>query len=68
MDKNSSPGVRDLYPDLTDKELAEAENNLERYLALVLRIFERLEAESSPQVGQLTRGVGTLPCTPPTSE
>jgi len=68
MDKNPSPSIRDLYPDLTDKELTEAEDNLERYLALVLRIFERVEAESSPQAGQLTPGAGTLPCTPRSSE
>ena len=68
MNKDSSSSIRDLYPHLTDKELAEAEDNLERYLALALRIFERTQAECSPQVGQLTSEPGTLPCTPPRSE
>jgi hypothetical protein len=37
------PTIRDLYPDLTDEELAEAEDTIERYLELVLRIFERIK-------------------------
>jgi len=45
MDKNPIPTIRDLYPDFNEKELAEAEENLERYLVLVLRIFERLETQ-----------------------
>ena len=34
--------VRDLYPDLTDEELQVAEENLERYLELKLRVYERI--------------------------
>ena len=41
LDKQSAPTIRDLYPHYTENELAEAEDNLERYLTLVLRIFER---------------------------
>ena len=41
----TAPSIRDLYPDFSEKELAEAEDNLDRYLALVLRIFERVELE-----------------------
>lgn len=48
MDDHSIPTIRDLYPHLTDAELAQAEDNLERYIAVVLRIFERLERETSP--------------------
>ena len=32
----------DLYPDLTDEQIQEAEENLETYLGLALRIFERI--------------------------
>ncbi len=41
-----TPTVQDLYPQLTEAERAIAEENLDRYLALVLRIFERLETEA----------------------
>lgn len=34
--------IRDLYPHLNDEELKEAEENLERYLELILRIYERI--------------------------
>lgn len=65
MEPKPVPTIRDLYPTLTDPELKEAEENIERYLAIVLRIFERQEAQSP---GKLTPGTGTLPCTPPRSE
>lgn len=35
--------VRDLYPHLNEDQLEEAEENLERYLALVLRIYDRIQ-------------------------
>lgn len=60
MEKNPILTIRDLYPNLNEKELAEAEDKLDRYLALVLRIFERMELEADPQVGQLTAGAGTV--------
>ena len=60
MDKNPTPSIRDLYSHFSDKELAEAEANLERYLSLVLRIFERIESEMDPQVDPLAPGTGTL--------
>ena len=34
-----------LYPELDEAQLAEARENLRAYVAVVLRIFERLEAE-----------------------
>lgn len=40
-----SPTIRDLYPHLNDEQLAEVEEAWDRYLELVLRIFERLESE-----------------------
>ncbi len=42
-----APTIRDLYPNLSPNELAEAEKNLEAYLQIALRIFERLEAEKN---------------------
>jgi hypothetical protein len=34
--------IRELYPALNEKEAADAEENLKRYAALVLRICERI--------------------------
>ena len=59
MDNDSSPTIRDLYPDYTDQELAEAEDNLERYLKLVLGIFERRELEKAER---LTEDSDEIPC------
>lgn len=44
------PTIHELYPHLTDEECALAEDNIERYLALVLRIFERLETEAEMEL------------------
>jgi|GEM_PF-1736683 len=60
MEKNPAPTIRDLYPHFTEEQLAEAEDAHDRYLAIVLRIFERLEAEA--QVDQLTPDTGAIPC------
>ena len=37
--------IRDLYPRLTDEELREAEENMEKYLELELRMYERIFAD-----------------------
>jgi hypothetical protein len=58
MEKKPVPTIRDLYPHFTDEQLAEAEDAHDRYLAIVLRIFERLELEAA----QLTPGAGAIPC------
>lgn len=68
MDKNPTPTIRDLYPHLSEKELTEAEDNLDRYLALVLRIFERVESEADPQADLLTPHIGALGCNSPGSQ
>jgi hypothetical protein len=47
MNNDSELNIREVYPHLDKNELAEAEDNLGRYLALVLRIFERVELEST---------------------
>jgi hypothetical protein len=48
--------IRDLYPDFTDQELEQAEANLRRYLAVLVRMAERLAAEgrSINDLGDLT--------------
>lgn len=45
MDKRSEITVRELYPHLTDAEQREAEENLQRYLELALRIYKRIRSE-----------------------
>ena len=37
--------IRDLYPCLTDEQLKEAEENLERYLELALRMYDRIRSD-----------------------
>jgi hypothetical protein len=37
--------LSDLYPHFTEEQLQEAEANLEQYLAVVVRIAERLRGE-----------------------
>jgi hypothetical protein len=45
METKPAPTIRDLYPDFTDEQLAEAEDNLEQYLLLMLRIYERIHGD-----------------------
>ena len=40
--------VRDLYPDFSEDQLAEAEKNLRRFAAILLRVYERTKAEGLP--------------------
>jgi hypothetical protein len=40
-----APTLRALYPHLTDEELRVAQDTLEQYIALVLRIYERVAAD-----------------------
>ena len=37
--------IGDLYPNLNDEQLKEAEENLERYLELTLRIYNRIRLD-----------------------
>ena len=43
--------IRDLYPHMTDEELAVAEANLKRYVAVLVRIHDRLKAEGKSWPG-----------------
>jgi hypothetical protein len=45
MERKSFTAIRDLYPHLNEGQLLEAEQNIERYLNLMLRIIERVESE-----------------------
>jgi hypothetical protein len=47
--------IRDLYPGLSEAELKAAEENLDRYLELIVRIHERMEFERSNS--ESTRGL-----------
>ncbi len=40
------PTIRDPYPHFTEAERQEAEDNLDRYLEIVIGIFERLHPDS----------------------
>ena len=37
--------LRGLYPDLSDDERAAADESLDRYVALILRIYERIRED-----------------------
>lgn len=45
MPKDQPITIQDLYPHMSEAELAVAESNLKRYVALLVRIHDRLEAE-----------------------
>lgn len=45
MEQDKFITIRDLYPHMSAEELAVAEANLRRYVAVVVRIYERLKAE-----------------------
>lgn len=62
MEKKPAPTIRDLYPHLNDNQLAEVEDTLERYLGLVLRIFERLESQTDSPAANLTEDADAIPC------
>lgn len=44
-DQQSEKTVRKLYPHLSDPQLEEANENLRQYIALAVRVFERLELD-----------------------
>lgn len=45
MQTEPTLSLKDLYPRLTEAELTKAEANLRRFLAVVIRISERLAGE-----------------------
>jgi len=52
--------IRDLYPHMSEEELAGAEANLRRYVAVIVRIYDRLQAEGKPWPKPLNRTDLTL--------
>ena len=44
-ESRDGPTIRDLYPGLSDEQLKEAEENLERYLELALRMYDRIRSD-----------------------
>ena len=59
MEPKAEITLRDLYPHFTEDQLVAAELNIRRYLAVIVRIAERLEAEgrrfSGPHGDDLTQ-------------
>ena len=55
-ERKDGPTIGDLYPALSDQQLKESEENLERYLELALRIYDRIRSdpESYSQFRALT--------------
>jgi hypothetical protein len=43
--KKTPTSIRDLYPHLSEEKLKEAEENLDRYLVLSIRIYERIQSD-----------------------
>lgn len=45
MQKPEDTTIKQLYPELPDADLKEVEDNLERYLGLVVRVYDRIAAD-----------------------
>lgn len=60
MDEQLPLTIHELYPDLNKDQLAEVEDSIERYLALVMRIFERLESQTDASSVHLTPDTGEI--------
>jgi hypothetical protein len=67
MEDDTKPRIGYSHPG-HKKELGEPEHPLTQYIALALRIFERLEFERYPRIDPLTPTNSTLGCTPPNEE
>lgn len=52
----SAPTIKQLYPGLTERELQEAVQNIDDYLLVVVRIYERLEREKQEIVRTVASG------------
>jgi hypothetical protein len=53
MRETTNPiSIRQLYPDLTDEQLETAEDNLRRYIAVMVRIYERFRTEQGPEAAR----------------
>jgi hypothetical protein len=52
MNTEPSVTIRDLYPDFTEEQLQEADANLRRYVAVLVRIYERVRREEGPEAAR----------------
>jgi hypothetical protein len=59
MNDKPIPTLKELYPHLDEKELLQVEDTLDRYLALVMRIFDRVALQQIHK-GRLTQPEDTL--------
>ena len=53
--KEKSTSVSEWFPQLSEEELREAEENLRQYLAVVRRIFEHVQANNPKILTELRR-------------
>jgi len=53
--ENQQISMRELYDDLNTEQLADAEANLRRYLGVVKRIFDHIQAENPKILTDLRR-------------
>jgi hypothetical protein len=53
----NSEKLRKLYPQMTEEKLRIAEDNLRRYVEVMVRIYERVRREQGPEAAsRLARG------------
>lgn len=53
--------IRDVYPEFTEEQLQQAEATFRRYIAVMVRIYERVRAEQGPEAAtRLATGDLTL--------
>ena len=51
-EQNEPISIAQTYPHLTEEQLAIAEDNLRRYIAVMARIYERVRAEQGPEAAR----------------
>ena len=62
MNDHTPITIRELYPDFTNEQLAEAETTFRRYIAVMVRIYERVRVEQGPAAAsRLAHGDLTAP-------
>jgi hypothetical protein len=49
MKDQHSITIRDAYPNFTDEQLEQAEATFRRYIAVIVRIYERVRTEQGPE-------------------
>lgn len=62
MEKESASLVQRLWPELRDEQVAEAEENLDQYVRLALRMYDRIlkDPDAHAQLRTLIGTGGTL--------